>query len=57
MPCSFKSTGGNKVLFRLPVGPPCADTLHRDLTAVRDLFQIKRFALFDQFPYTHHVEC
>ncbi|GAB4817016.1 hypothetical protein N2152v2_004062 [Parachlorella kessleri] len=33
------------------------DTLHRDLTAVRDLFQIKRFALFDQFPYTHHVEC
>jgi hypothetical protein len=34
-----------------------ADTLHRDLTAMKDLFEIKRFAMFDQFPYTHHVEC
>jgi hypothetical protein len=21
------------------------------------VFEIERFAMFDQFPYTHHVEC
>jgi hypothetical protein len=24
---------------------------------VADLFEVKRFAIFDQFPYTHHIEC
>ncbi|KAL4443688.1 hypothetical protein ABPG75_011425 [Micractinium tetrahymenae] len=33
------------------------DTLHANLQEVKDEFEIKRFALFDQFPYTHHVEC
>lgn len=33
------------------------DTLYRDLSAVKDQFSIERFAIFDQFPYTHHVEC
>ena len=34
-----------------------ADTLHANLNTVRDDFEIERFAVFDQFPYTHHVEC
>ena len=33
------------------------ETLRRDLTAVSDIFEVERFAMFDQFPYTHHVEC
>lgn len=33
------------------------ETLSRDLKAVSDLFEVERFAMFDQFPYTHHVEC
>ena len=33
------------------------ETLKRDLSAVADAYEIERFAMFDQFPYTHHVEC
>jgi tRNA (uracil-5-)-methyltransferase len=34
------------------------ETLARDLGAVRDRgYAIERFAVFDQFPYTDHVEC
>lgn len=29
----------------------------RDITAVKDDFGIEKFAIFDQFPYTHHIEC
>lgn len=32
------------------------DTLLANLEEVKDLFEIRRFAMFDQFPYTHHVE-
>lgn len=32
-------------------------TLKRDIAAVADKFIVERFAMFDQFPYTHHVEC
>lgn len=32
-------------------------TLHRDLKALIQTHEIKRFALFDQFPYTEHREC
>jgi len=32
-------------------------TLHRDMKTVEDCFTVERFAMFDQFPYTHHVEC
>ena len=32
-------------------------TLHANLTALADSHCIERFALFDQFPYTHHKEC
>lgn len=33
------------------------DTLHRDLKQLCGTFNIDRFAVFDQFPYTHHLEC
>lgn len=32
-------------------------TLHQDLQILMHTHKIKRFALFDQFPYTHHLEC
>lgn len=32
-------------------------TLHRDLTAIAGSHRIAAFALFDQFPYTEHMEC
>lgn len=32
-------------------------TLQRDLLALAATHCIERFALFDQFPYTHHLEC
>jgi tRNA (uracil-5-)-methyltransferase len=33
------------------------ETLKRDVELVSDIFTVERFAMFDQFPYTHHVEC
>ena len=33
------------------------DTLHDNLLKVADTHTIKKFALFDQFPYTNHIEC
>jgi tRNA (uracil-5-)-methyltransferase len=33
------------------------DTLHRDLAAISGSHRIAAFALFDQFPYTYHMEC
>lgn len=33
------------------------DTLHRDLLVLRNTHTIEQFALFDQFPFTHHREC
>ncbi len=32
-------------------------TLHENLLALQDTHSIKSLALFDQFPYTHHLEC
>lgn len=32
------------------------ETLHENLKSVKDVFQLKRLAVFDQFPYTHHIE-
>jgi len=32
-------------------------TLQRDLRAMADVFSIEKFAIFDQFPYTGHIEC
>jgi tRNA (uracil-5-)-methyltransferase len=33
------------------------DTLRENLKTITQTHQIKAFAIFDQFPYTHHVEC
>ncbi|WP_088330163.1 tRNA (uridine(54)-C5)-methyltransferase TrmA [Lacimicrobium sp. SS2-24] len=33
------------------------DTLYDNLQTLTKTHQIERFALFDQFPYTHHAEC
>ena len=33
------------------------DTLEDNLKVLTETHEIKRFALFDQFPYTHHIEC
>ena len=33
------------------------DTLKENLTILGETHKIERFALFDQFPYTHHMEC
>lgn len=33
------------------------ETLQENLASLLETHQITRFALFDQFPYTHHAEC
>ena len=33
------------------------DTLHDNILKVADTHKIRKFALFDQFPYTEHIEC
>lgn len=33
------------------------ETLHRDLESITKTHTIEHFALFDQFAYTHHIEC
>jgi tRNA (uracil-5-)-methyltransferase len=33
------------------------DTLRKNLQHICQTHAIKKFALFDQFPYTHHIEC
>ncbi len=33
------------------------DTLAHNLESICETHTIEKFALFDQFPYTHHVEC
>ena len=32
------------------------ETLHKNLLTITQTHQIKHFAIFDQFPYTHHLE-
>lgn len=33
------------------------ETLHDNLTKVSATHKVEKFALFDQFPYTEHIEC
>ena len=33
------------------------DTLHANLEELCNSHDVKRFAVFDQFPYTDHIEC
>ncbi len=32
-------------------------TLHRDLESLKKVFTVEKFAVFDQFAYTRHLEC
>lgn len=50
--------GAHRALARRrPCSALPADTLLQNLAEVEDAFTVQRFAMFDQFPYTHHVEC
>jgi tRNA (uracil-5-)-methyltransferase len=33
------------------------DTLHRDIEHLQQTHRVASLAIFDQFPYTHHIEC
>jgi tRNA (uracil-5-)-methyltransferase len=33
------------------------ETLHANLEQLKETHAIRRFAIFDQFPYTDHIEC
>ncbi|NVK25271.1 MAG: tRNA (uridine(54)-C5)-methyltransferase TrmA [Gammaproteobacteria bacterium] len=33
------------------------NTLHENLTELYKTHKVEKFAVFDQFPYTHHLEC
>lgn len=33
------------------------ETLNENLASITETHRIERFAVFDQFPYTHHLEC
>ena len=33
------------------------ETLHENLQAVKSTHSVRSFAIFDQFPFTKHVEC
>ena len=44
--------------FRTIVYISCnPDTLEANVGKISQTHDVRRFALFDQFPYTHHVEC
>ncbi|MDX1398540.1 MAG: tRNA (uridine(54)-C5)-methyltransferase TrmA, partial [Oceanospirillum sp.] len=32
------------------------DTLHENMQVLNKTHKVVRFAMFDQFPYTHHIE-
>jgi tRNA (uracil-5-)-methyltransferase len=33
------------------------DTLYENMKVLADTHKVDKFAVFDQFPYTHHLEC
>ncbi|QBY03958.1 tRNA (uridine(54)-C5)-methyltransferase TrmA [Thalassotalea sp. HSM 43] len=43
----------NKIIY-ISCNP---ETLHDNLQILTKTHNIEKFALFDQFPYTHHIEC
>ncbi len=45
--------GYNKILY-ISCNP---ETLAENLAVLSETHEIKKLALFDQFPYTHHMEC
>jgi tRNA (uracil-5-)-methyltransferase len=50
---SVKQTAGYDNIIYISCNP---DTLHANLTELTKTHDIVRFAMFDQFPYTHHIE-
>lgn len=53
-PESVKQTQNYDNIIYISCNP---DTLHDNLLTLTETHDIQRFALFDQFPYTHHIEC
>lgn len=51
---SVKQTQGYDNIIYISCNP---ETLHNNLQVLTETHDIKRFAIFDQFPYTHHIEC
>ncbi len=51
---SVKQTQGYDNIIYISCNP---ETLHNNLQEFTKTHDIKRFAIFDQFPYTHHIEC
>ncbi|MCL1039597.1 tRNA (uridine(54)-C5)-methyltransferase TrmA [Shewanella submarina] len=53
-PDTVKLVQGYERILYISCNP---DTLRDNLDALSETHKISRFALFDQFPYTHHMEC
>lgn len=51
---SVKQVQGYDNIIYISCNP---ETLHNNLQVLTQTHEIKRFAIFDQFPYTHHIEC
>lgn len=51
---SVKQVQGYDNIIYISCNP---ETLHDNLLTFNQTHDIKRFAIFDQFPYTHHTEC
>ncbi|WP_339897984.1 tRNA (uridine(54)-C5)-methyltransferase TrmA [uncultured Gilvimarinus sp.] len=47
-------TQGYQTIIYISCNP---ETLHRDLQTITHTHDVAAFALFDQFPFTHHIEC
>jgi tRNA (uracil-5-)-methyltransferase len=53
-PASLELVRGYDKIIYISCNP---DTLYENVTALSSTHKVQSFALFDQFPYTHHVEC
>lgn len=53
-PASVELVRGYDKIIYISCNP---DTLYENVTALSSTHKVQSFALFDQFPYTHHVEC
>lgn len=51
---TLELVNGFKQIIYISCNP---DTLEHNLSFLTQTHDIQRFALFDQFPYTHHAEC
>lgn len=51
---TLKIVGGFEYIIYISCNP---DTLFDNLNELTKTHRIIKFALFDQFPYTHHIEC